>query len=266
MLAVIAALKDIQPKPQDPLAVLQQAKNLFAPASESERSNDQIEQLDRVLEFAQKLAALRAGAGDRSGWDIGLDYGKELAIPILGMIQNFMALRMHGAIPAQVAAPGMAPAVTPAAFDPYRDSARMREHARTMNAQAATAPASAGPGQSVPPGAPPNFAAQAPAQPNEVMQLLSAYGGLVINALNNGTRGCDFAEWLSRGFGTATHATIVGVGEDALTQSMLSVPELAIFGEARLRKFSYEFIHYEEILDAEEETDDEETAAAASKG
>jgi len=98
------------------------------------------------------------------------------------------------------------------------------------------------------------------------MQLPGAYGGLVINALNNGTRGCDFGEWLSRGFGTATHATIAGSGEDGLTQSMLSLPELAIFGEARLRKFSYEFIHYEEILDAEEETDDEETTAAASKG
>ena len=84
--------------------------------------------------------------------------------------------------------------------------------------------------------------------------------------MNNGTRGCDFAEWLSRGFGTATHATIAGSGEDGLTQMMLSLPELAIFGEARLRKFSYEFIHYEAILDAEEETDDEEFAAAANKG
>jgi len=67
------------------------------------------------------------------------------------------------------------------------------------------------------------------------MKLLGAYGGLVINALNNGTRGCDFAEWLSRGFGTATHATIAGSGEDGLTHSMMSLPELAIFGEARLR-------------------------------
>jgi hypothetical protein len=67
------------------------------------------------------------------------------------------------------------------------------------------------------------------------MQILTMYGGLAINALNNGTRGCDFAEWLTTGFGTGTHAMIVAPGEDGLTQAMLSLPDLAIFGEARLR-------------------------------
>jgi hypothetical protein len=95
------------------------------------------------------------------------------------------------------------------------------------------------------------------------MQLLSMYGGLAINALNNGTRGCDFAEWLITGFGTGTHAVIAAPGEEGLTQAMLSLPELAIFGEARLKKFSYEFVHFEEILGAEE---DEEEGVAATAG
>jgi hypothetical protein len=59
LLAVITAIKDLR---QDPLAVMQQAKELFAPV-ESERGSggesDEIDRLDKVLGFAQKLAALR---------------------------------------------------------------------------------------------------------------------------------------------------------------------------------------------------------------
>ena len=57
-----------------------------------------------------------------------------------------------------------------------------------------------------------------------------------------------------------------GIGRRRTDADDVVIPELAIFGEARLRKFSYEFIHYEAILDAEEETDDEESAAAVNKG
>jgi hypothetical protein len=57
---------------------------------------------------------------------------------------------------------------------------------------------------------------------------------------------------------------IAGQGEDVLTQNMMAVPELAIFGEAKLRKFAYEFVHYEEILDAES-NETEETATAGKR-
>lgn len=67
MLAIIAALKSMQPQPQYPLTVLQQAKDLFAPASEPERDRNEIARLDQILGFAQKLAASRTpNGGSRS--------------------------------------------------------------------------------------------------------------------------------------------------------------------------------------------------------
>jgi hypothetical protein len=111
--------------------------------------------------------------------------------------------------------------------------------------------------------APPNGQ---PSQPNELTQLLAAYGGLVVNALNTGTTGADFGEWLASGFGNAMHAMIAGQGEDALTQAMLGIPELALFGEARLRKFAFEFCHFEEIFEKEEDARENEAVTAQGKG
>jgi hypothetical protein len=58
---------------------------------------------------------------------------------------------------------------------------------------------------------------------------------------------------------------IASQGEDALTQTMLGLPELALFGEARLRKFSFEFVHFEEILESDDESPDEQPAHAQAK-
>jgi hypothetical protein len=60
------------------------------------------------------------------------------------------------------------------------------------------------------------------------------------------------ADHLSALFGNATHAMIAARGEDNLTQTLLSMPEFAIFGEIRLRKFCYEFCNFEQVLDQEQ--------------
>ena len=49
-------------------------------------------------------------------------------------------------------------------------------------------------------------------------------------------------------------------GEQALITAALGIPELAMFGEPRLRTFAHEFIHYEELL-AQAEEPEEKTAA-----
>jgi hypothetical protein len=36
-------------------------------------------------------------------------------------------------------------------------------------------------------------------------------------------------------------------------QAMLRIPELAMFGESRLRRFVYEFCHFEEVLDSDDD-------------
>src|SRR5215831_20746008 len=108
----------MQPNPPDPLAMLRQAKDLFAaPEHNAEPARNHIAELDQILGFAQKLAALRVtNAGERRGWDVGLDFAKELGTPILNLLNNVLVLRSQSR-----PASGMSPAATPpSSFDPYR--------------------------------------------------------------------------------------------------------------------------------------------------
>jgi hypothetical protein len=70
--------------------------------------------------------------------------------------------------------------------------------------------------------------------------------------------GFEFADAVARLVGTGTVAMIANHGEELLGQTMLSVPELAMYGEARLRKFATEFVHFEDYLvDGDDRGDDE---------
>jgi hypothetical protein len=222
---------------------------------------------------------------------VGLDFVRELGPnivqPGLQFISNLMVLNKGGGMTQPIGTPG-APPMT-AAFDPYSRPDLLRQHAQNLNRQAT--PTTAGP---TPPGAPFNpytatgdqskQHAQAqnsppatapnqtpvtpdggasgrmqqggPAPPNEMLLLLQNYGGLILNALNSGVPGYDFADNVARLFGNATHAMIANHGEQVLAENMLAIPELAMFGEFRLRRFAHEFVNYEEFLDQDQEGDE----------
>ena len=260
LLALITAIKGMQ---QDPLALMQQAKELFAPPPaevRGEPERDEIDRLDKVLGFAQKLAAIRVpNAGNRSNWDIGLEFARELGTPLMQMVNNFMVLRSQAKGAPQPGVPSAAAAAAPASFDPYANPDALRQHARNVNAQGATPPpAASGDHGAAASAATASAAPQGTPAPNEIVALLANYGGLILNALNTGVDGAEFADNISRLFGGATYALVANHGEDLLTQSMLSMPELAMFGESRLRKFAYEFVHFEEILESDVEEEDAE--------
>jgi hypothetical protein len=258
LFAIIAAIRDMQPQPADPLAMLKSAKELFALGDRPARDHDEIDRLDRVLGFAQKLAALPVrNSGDQSGWDVGLSYVRELISPISQLANTWMLTRKGANVPPG-AFPAAAKPAAPAAFDPYANPEAMRQHARAMTPQPAPAAAAAPAPQNANPSVP-AVAALDGANPQTapmsdgLSPLLQNYGGLVLNALNGGMPGYDFADHLAQLFGIATHAAIASQGEDGLTQALLAVPEFAVFGEARLRKFAHEFIEFETILEREEQ-------------
>jgi hypothetical protein len=262
------------------------AKELFAPATGPEAPRNHIAELDQILGFAQKLASIQTANGaERGGWDVGLDFTKELGGPLLQTLNNFMLLRSQpprGAM-MQPPAPGGFPAA-PAAFDPYANPEVLRQHARTLNNQPPGAAPTAIPPQpnqgssawaaaaaaSVASSANP---AQAPAgstdgpqghAPNEITGLLMQSGGLVLAALNNGTLGSEFAVSVSELFGNGMIADIANYGEDVLTQTMLAFPEFARFGESRIRRFTHEFINYEQFLDSDATDVEAESPESAS--
>lgn len=255
LLTVIAALKDMQPRPQNPLEILQQARDLFAPAAPANGAHDEIARLDQILGFAQRLASLRGPTGgERGGWDVGLDYLQVLVQPISQLAQAWMAMRGGAAPPHQSAAPA---AGRPEPFDPYRRPDLMRQHATATNQpQPATPPSGAAQEWAeAPPSTAPTQATQTQTNsaPNQLAAILQSYAPLILNALNGGMQGAEFADHFSQLFGVGTHAVVSSQGEDALLQTMLAVPEIAMFGEARLRGFVYEFVHFEELLEPEEE-------------
>ena len=51
---------------------------------------------------------------------------------------------------------------------------------------------------------------------------------------------------------------IANQGEEMLAGTMLRIPEMLIFGEARLRQFVHEFVHYQEFFDREEAPEEPE--------
>jgi hypothetical protein len=256
------AMRDLQP---DQIAMLSQAKELFAPAPSAAVNG--FAQFREVFGFARELIESRGGGGRRNGWDVALDLTRELGPsvvqPVLQLINNIMVLRSQPNSTARAPAPGMAAAGagTPSAFDPYANPEALRQHALMMTNQPAaaaaaasaqgpaTAPNQAASGPAASTGSPAGAAPQGATAPNELLPLVQNYGGLIVNALNNGTPGYDFADYVARLFGTATHAMIAGHGEEPLCQSMFSVPELAMFGEGRIRKFVHEFVDYETYLE-----------------
>jgi hypothetical protein len=90
--------------------------------------------------------------------------------------------------------------------------------------------------------------------------LLQNYGGLVLQSLNRGTPGFEFADSVARLFGNAAHAQVANHGAEVLAQSMAMIPELAVFGPIRLRRFSDEFVNYEQFLEQDDEVDGDEDA------
>lgn len=215
-------------------------------AARAEAPNPQIEQFDQLLGLAERLSGFRS-SGRRSGWDIGLDYAKEIGLPVAQVIGNILSLRMNGR--PMPTAPGAAPGGTapPAApFDPYQNPAATRALANSL---AQPAPITA-----------PTTNAPQTAPPNELANLITQYGGLIVNQLNAGTPGWQFADYITGLLGVGTHAQIVAAGEPALLETLLSFPEIAMFGEPRLRKFVNEFVHFQEYLDQEDAQDDEQNS------
>lgn len=205
----------------------------------TEAPNPQIEQFEQMIGFAERLSGFRGAAGRRSGWDVGLDYAKEIGVPLLQTIGNLVSLRMNGrGMPGGIPMPPISTPAPTAAFDPYANPAARNALAAQLRQPAAPVTAAPTP-QPEPPA-------------NELAALIQMYGGLLVSHLNQGTPGYAFADNITALLGNGMHAQIVAQGEPALVQVLLSTPETAMFGETRLRNFVHEFIHFQEFLDAEE--------------
>jgi hypothetical protein len=268
-LIVVEALKNLQPPQQDMLAVLRSAKDLFAPAAPASKEGEssRIAELRELLEFSH---VLMGGTSQRNGWDVALDAARDVALPVVQTVGNIimqsMALRQGQPVPGTSATP---PAAT--AWDPYRNQAQTAAYAATLRnkkPQPATPPTpqpppAAPPPQPTPSAAPPQQPAGQP--DNQILSIFQQYGALVLNALNQGVSGDAFADYVSGLLGTSTHAMIANHGEDALVSTMLSIPEFQLFGETKVRRFVWEFIHYEELGD-EPDDESEGKRAAASRG
>ena len=230
---------------------------------------DEFEKLFTLLDRAKQWGG--GGGGRRSGWDIGYDIARDIGLPFIqtfgATITNIMALRRGQAPPVSPTGPG-AP-VVPTSFDPYANPGAAAAYASALNAPRPPAPASSSQPQPPPAGgaqpaapATPGAAPPATATAGPAFEIFQQYGSLVLNALNNGTPGYAFADYVVGLLGTATHAMIANHTENVLVSTMLAIPEFQIFGEARLRTFVNEFIHYEEFSDEPDEVQPEQIEPA----
>jgi hypothetical protein len=207
-------------------------------AAPAEAANSSIDQLDKMLSVAERLAGMHGGGtGKRSGWEVGLDYARELGVPGLQLISN-----LFGKAPVMPTAPG-APAPVPASFDPYANPGALRQYSQ----QQQQAPA-----------------AGAQTQPFDPMSQLVQYAPLIINALNTGIPGYETADAVCLLAGRSAHAVVCGPGEQAIVSGLMMIPQLAMFGQPRLQTWVHEFICFEEYGSDETEESSDEDASAKS--
>jgi hypothetical protein len=255
-LAIIKSLRELQPEPVNPLDVLQQAREIFAPQP---AANDDFARFEKFLSVADRLAGWRGAPSRESGWQTALNFVREapaVISPILTFIGNSMALRNGGMAPQ--AAPGHAPgrAGPPASWDPYRDQAQTLAYARELRNQPAPPPASV---------LSPSEAPVAGSADRELSVVLQQYGQLALNALNADVRGFEFAENVIALLGAGTQAAFANYGKDQLVSAMMNIPEFQVFGQPRLSQFADEFIHFQEFREEEEDGDEQHQAASAAR-
>jgi hypothetical protein len=94
--------------------------------------------------------------------------------------------------------------------------------------------------------------------PNQVAQVITQYGGLILAQMATGKDGATFADDLISMFGVPTHAAVAKYDEDIIIDGCKMVPQFwqqieGIYGEAAFKKWIHDFKHYEEVL-AEAET------------
>lgn len=251
---------DMQMQAEQRKMDLETTKLLLSSQQQQAAPKSQFNEFREIIAFAREL--LGSGGGHRrTGWDTGLEIARDVALPAIqslgNTITNIMALR-NGQPPV---AGGPAVPTAPQAFDPYANPAARTAWAQTLAQQPQPAPAPA-PAPPPPPSPQPAAPGQAPpADPsdaqNQLLAVVTQYGNLIIGHLNSGTPGYDFAAMITDLLGTATHAMIATYGEEMLASTMLRIPEMAMFGESRLRQFVHEFVHYQEFFDREEEPAEE---------
>jgi hypothetical protein len=244
----------IQMQEQQNRTNLEYTKMLLESTKNQNTARSQFSEFREYFMFAREILGT---GGRRSGWDTGLEFARDVGLPALqtigATITNLMTLKNGGvAVPVAAAPAAPPPAAVPGVFDPYANPAATRAYASTLATQQ---PAQAPPPAQAPAAAPPPGAA-APAG-NQLLALFQQYGNLVVTALNNGTPGYDFADYISGLLGNATHAMLAGHGEEALATTMLQIPEIAFFGEPRIRTFVNEFVHYQEYLEEQEPAEEQ---------
>ncbi len=215
---------------------------------ESKSDETEFDKILKLIEIAEKLKGGRGGGG--SAWDKGLEIAKEVAVPVFNAINNIIALkRQQGGVPI-VNNPNMNPNMTP----PIPQHIQQIQQPEMVANPAATSASQQGGNEMGWNGAIP---------PTEQLRgFLYQYGGMVLNQINAGKKGWEFAEDLINFTNSpAVHTMIARHGEDKIVEVLKSVPEFwnqveSVYGEEFLKKWVSDFCHYEEFLEGENEGED----------
>lgn len=214
--------------------MMEMMKIQLTPKESNGEEKDEFSKLKQLLEIAEMIKGGSRG-GSRSGWDIGLDFARELAAPLLTTFNNILSLRKGG---------------VPMANQPPMTEQQML--------------AAAGmPSTNQPTSNPSNQPVTVPLA-SQLAPLVQQYGGMLIQQIQSGKKGWEFAEDLVRFSGPAPHAMIAKFQVTDIISTMKQIPELwgqlePIWGEEYLTKWVGEFINYEEIIaQMEDGTDGED--------
>ena len=205
----------------------------------------------------QKMTKGGSAITEESTWDKAIEAAERIGVPILQTVMNAIGLKRSGMTPEQLAnmSNNGIPMPTANIVEPRRITSGINDIAdnpvNTDQQQQQQQQKQSTTQQQQPMN---DTTSQVP----QLVAAVKQFGGSIINAVQQGRSGSDFAFTVETFAGTATLAQIINAGSDNLLAAMKSVPE--VWGqiapnperEEFMKKWVYSFMHYHD-----EENDDE---------
>lgn len=263
------------------MQLMQDANGRMIEAIKSSTTNqkDPFILVERVLGLQERLGSLGRGeATEQTTFDKAMDVVERVGLPMVNVIANAIAMKNAGmpipvessdgtnnnpAIPLSNVSANPNPnarAVIPYNIQQQRQQQQQNQNQNRMSMQTPQSPMSP-------------MSPQSEVIDQDLFNTISQYGMMVINSIQSGVDGASFGNNLESLLGIAVVSQIISKGEQVITSTFRAhskfwnvvapTPEREQF----MKEWIREFVHYKEILQAEEnegaDTDDMRVGATA---
>lgn len=213
-----------------------------------------LDSVETAMTIMERLNAISGGGGKRSGWDTGLEYAKELGLPLFNAISQIYTVYKMGkpmdSTIVQQGQPAKPSGKTISGMEAAANAARIAAGQKPAMYKGET--------ETIPnPPTEPQVEVLPDEETQRLIQLLQPAAGPILKYMADGRSGAELALAIIDMYGAPSHVMLANFGEEKILGAVKGIPQfwqnLEVYGEERVKQFLTEFIHYEEFIDEEPE-------------